>query len=200
MLPSHFCANFRTFFTKIWLLLLFVSPLASSASYQLDNLHTAVHFAVSHFEISTMRGRFALIKGELEFDPVQATGSLDLTIDPDTVDTGLRGLDAVLKSDQFFDTKEFPQIRFVSNRFEFDGTRLIAVHGQLTLHGVTKPVVLQAQRFVCKEVKIIVLRRNVCGGDFQTKIKRSQFDMRRHLPDVGDEVTLDIAVEATPVK
>ncbi len=187
-------------FRKALMLLFFIAPLAQSARYELDNLHTAVHFAVSHFEVSTMRGRFTSIKGQLEFDQDKGTGSLDLQIDPDTVDTGLRGLDGVLKSAQFFDTKEFPQARFVSSRFEFDGPRLLAVHGQLTLHGVNQPVVLQAQRFVCKEVKIIVLRRNVCGGDFQTKIKRSNFGMRQHLPDVGDEVTLDISVEATPIK
>lgn len=168
--------------------------------YQLDSTHTSVAFAASHFGMSSMRGRFSGIKGQLEFDPVQGSGSLDLVIDPDSVDTGLRGLDAVLKSPQFFDTKEFPQARFQSTRFEFDGERLLAVHGTLNLHGVSQPLVLQAQRFRCAEVKIIVIRRFVCGGDFSAKILRSSFGMRQHLPDVGDEVQLDIAVEASPVK
>jgi polyisoprenoid-binding protein YceI len=168
--------------------------------YQLDSSHTSVYFAVTHFGISTMRGRFMGISGQLAFDAAQGSGSLDLTIDPDSVDTGLRGLDAVLKSSQFFDTKEFPQARFQSTRFEFEGERLLAVHGTLNLHGVSQPLVLQAQRFQCREVKIIVLRRFVCGGDFSAKFLRSSFGMRQHLPDVGDEIALDIAVEASPVK
>lgn len=169
-----------------------------AAPYQIDSAHTAVHFAASHFDRTWLRGRFMGIKGQVEFDAAQKSGSLDVSIDPDTLDTGLRGLDTVLKSSQYFDTKEFPQARFISTRFEFDGERLLAVQGDLTLHGVTLPVRLQAQRFSCGEVKFLVLKRHVCGGDFHAEIRRSAFGMRHALPDVGDLVLLDIAVEASP--
>lgn len=175
------------------------SPQLHAAPYQIDSAHTAVHFAASHFDRTWLRGRFMGIKGQVEFDAAQKSGSLDLTLDPDTLDTGLRGLDSVLKSSQYFDTKEFPQVRFVSTKFEFDGERLQAVLGNLTLHGVTRPIRLQAKRFSCGEVKFLVLRRMVCGGDFHAEILRSSFDMRHALPDVGDLVLLDIAVEASPV-
>lgn len=174
------------------------SPQLHAAPYQIDTAHTAVHFAASHFDRTWLRGRLMGIKGQVEFDAAQKSGSLDLTLDPDTLDTGLRGLDSVLKSSQYFDTKEFPQVRFVSTKFEFEGERLQAVLGNLTLHGVTQPVRLQAKRFSCGEVKFLVLRRMVCGGDFHAEIKRSSFDMRHALPDVGDLVLLDIAVEASP--
>ncbi len=170
-----------------------------AATYQIDSAHTAVYFAASHFDRTWLRGRFMGIKGQVEFDAAQKSGSLDLTLDPDTLDTGLRGLDSVLKSSQYFDTKEFPQVRFVSTKFEFEGERLQAVLGNLTLRGVTRPVRLQAKRFSCGEVKFLVLRRKVCGGDFHAEISRSSFDMRHALPDVGDLVVLDIAVEASPV-
>lgn len=171
-----------------------------AGTYEIDSAHTAVYFSASHFERTFMRGRFMGIQGRIEFDPVQKTGRLDINIDPDTVDTGLRGLDVVLRSSQYLDTKEFQVVRFQSNSFEFNGAQLQAVHGALTLHGKTLPVVLRATRFSCGEVKFLVLRRMVCGGDFQTKIQRSDFGMRHALPDVGDTVTLDISVEATPVK
>lgn len=172
---------------------------AMAGSYQIDSAHTAVYFSASHFDRTFMRGRFMGIQGVVEFDAAEKTGRLDINIDPDTVDTGLRGLDVVLKSAQFFDTKEFQVVRFQSNRFEFDGAQLQAVHGALTLHGKTLPVVLRATRFSCGEVKFLVLRRMVCGGDFQAKIQRSDFGMRHALPDVGDTVVLDISVEATPM-
>jgi polyisoprenoid-binding protein YceI len=171
---------------------------AQAALLEIDSAHTSVHFAASHFDRTWLRGRFMGIKGTVEFDAAQKSGSLDLTIDPDTLDTGLRGLDTILKSAQYFDTKEYTQARFVSSRFEFEGERLLAVQGDLTLHGVTLPVRLQAQRFSCGEVRFLVLRRQVCGGDFHAEIKRSSFGMRHALPDVGDLVLLDIAVEASP--
>ncbi len=180
-------------------LLAMASLPVQAATYQIDSAHTAVHFAASHFDRTWLRGRIMGIKGQVEFDAAQKSGSLDLIIDPDTLDTGLRGLDSVLKSAQYFDTREFPQVRFISTKFEFEGERLLAVQGNLTLRGVTQPVRLLARRFSCGEVKFLVLRRMVCGGDFYAEIRRSSFDMKHALPDVGDLVMLDIAVEASPL-
>ncbi len=173
--------------------------LCQAAPFAIDNAHTSVYFAASHFDRTLMRGRFKGITGKIEFDAANHSGVLDLFIDPDTVDTGVRGLDTVLKSPQFFDTKEFPRARFQSSQFVFDGDRLQAILGQLTLHGATLPVQLTAHRFSCGEMKIMTMRRFVCGGDFQTTILRSAYGIRSFLPDVGDEVQIDVAIEATPI-
>jgi polyisoprenoid-binding protein YceI len=189
----------RFLFLSLLFLIMGTAPVMA-ASYQIDPSHTAIYFSAAHFERTFMRGRFMGIKGQVEFDAARKSGSLDINIDPDTVDTGLRGLDGILKSSQFLDTKEFQFARFKSSRFEFAGEQLQAVHGDLTLHGVTLPIILKASRFSCGEMKIVVLRRSVCGGDFQTQIQRSAFGMRHALPDVGDTVTLEISVEAFPME
>jgi polyisoprenoid-binding protein YceI len=190
----------------IWSLLLGVASVAGlgcrwagAAAFEIDSSHTGVYFAASHFERTLVRGRFLGIKGKIEFDAASHSGSFDLDLDPERIDTGLRGLDAVLRSAQFFDTKEYPLVRFQSTRFEFDGEQLRTVHGMLSMHGVTLPLQLKTERFSCGEVKIVLLRRFVCGGEFRAQISRSSFGMRQFLPDVGDTVWLDIAVEASPV-
>lgn len=183
--------------------LLLASLMQSAAVVQaapmvLDGSHTSAYFAVSHFDRSLVRGRFKRITGQIDFDEAKRSGSVDIRIDPDSVDTGLRALDDVLKSPQFFDTEQFPEIRFQSTGFEFDGERLHAVRGKLSMHGVSMPVQLLADQFKCGEVKVMVLRRQVCGGAFHTTIKRSAFGMTRFLPDVGDAVQIDISIEASP--
>lgn len=171
---------------------------AQAASFVIDGAHTSAHFAASHFDRTLVRGRILQITGSIDFDAPNRSGKAEISMEVDSLDTGLRLLDNVLKSPQFFDVAEFPQIRFSSTGFEFDGERLVAVNGLLTLHGITLPVQLQARRFSCSEIKVMVLRRQVCGGDFQTTILRSEFGMQRFLPDVSDRVSIEIAIEATP--
>jgi len=169
----------------------------AAAEFTLDASHTSIHFAVSHFDISLVRGRIAKVTGTVQYDPAAKTGAVDLRIDPDAIDTGNRTLDQILRSDQFLDTAQTGDARFGSSRFVFDGDRLAAIEGTLILHGVARPLRLVAQRFTCKDVKAGIVARHVCGGEFQTTIKRSDFGMTRFLPDVGDPVELAISVEAT---
>lgn len=171
---------------------------AHALPFTIDNAHTSAHFAVSHFERSLVRGRFDKIAGQIDFDETRRTGSVDIRIDADGIDTKSRVLNDVLKSEQFFDVEKFPDMRFQSNRFEYDGERLQALSGKLTIRGVTLPLQLTATRFLCGEVKLLVLRRNVCGGAFHATIKRSAFGMQRFLPEVGDTVEIFISIEATP--
>ena len=169
-----------------------------AAEYKVDLSHTSVYFGLAHFERSQMRGRFNKIEvKQLQFDG--ESGQIDLQIDVDSVDSGSRLLDGIIKSEQFLDSKEYPYIRFQSKQFVFDGKQLQAVHGQLTLHGQTRPLSLQVQRFQCGEIKIVVFKRYVCGGDFSASILRSAFGIKQLLPDVGDEVQLQISIEALPV-
>jgi polyisoprenoid-binding protein YceI len=174
-------------------------PLAQAGSYAIDESHTSVHFSVAHFERSAVRGRWLKVTGKIDYDVATKTGAVDLTIAADTVDSGLKVLDGVLTSAQFLNAEQYPAIRFQSSAFEFEGERLKAVNGALTLHGVTRPVQLMAERFQCGEIKLLALRRQVCGGEFRATIRRSDFGMTRYLPEVGDEVRLDIEVEASPV-
>ncbi len=176
------------------------APAIQAAPFTLDSTHTSVYFAASHFDRTMVRGRFNKVAGQIDYDEAKRTGSVDISIEVDSVDTGVRTLDTMLKSGQFFEAARFPEIRFQSTRFEFDGERLHAVSGKLTLHGVSLSAQLLATRFSCGEIKVFLSRSHVCGGDFQTTIQRSAFGMERFLPDVGDAVQIMISIEATPAR
>ncbi|WP_240072437.1 YceI family protein [Cupriavidus taiwanensis] len=171
---------------------------AAPVEYTLDPAHTTVYFSASHFERSSVRGRFGKIDGRLLYDADSGAGAIDVTVDLGSVDTGNRTLDGVLRSAQFFDIAEHPVARLRADRFLTEAGRLVAVEGELTLHGVTRPVRLTAERFRCGEVTLFGVRRPVCGGDFRAEVPRSAFGMIRFLPEVGDTVTLQVAVEASP--
>lgn len=171
---------------------------AAPVEYVVDPVHTSVYFAASHFERSSVRGRFGKIDGRVVYDADSGAGAVDVTVDLASVDTGNRTLDGVLRSAQFFDVAQFPVARLRADRFISDGGRLVAVDGELSLHGVTHPVRLQAERFRCGEVSLFGVARQVCGGDFRVEVARSAFGMTRFLPDAGDIVTLQVAVEASP--
>ena len=175
-----------------------VAGTCGAAEFAVDPDHVAVHFAVSHFDVAYVRGRFAKIDATVEFDQAGRTGRAVVTVDADSVDTGNRALDGILRSSQFLDSAPFPEIRFASERFVFDGERLTAVDGRLWLHGVERPLTLEVERFACRTVTAGILRRSVCGGAFRATFKRSDFGITRFVPDVGDEVRLDIDVEASP--
>ncbi|CBJ51918.1 YceI family protein [Ralstonia solanacearum] len=185
---------------RAWFLMLtgVLSTSALAAPFTPDLAHTAVYFGASHFDRSTLRGRFDKIDGAIDFDEATQQGGLDFTVDAASVNTRLPVLDGVLRSEQFLDAAQFPIIRLRSERFIVESGKLVAVESQLTLHGVTQPVRLEARRFNCGDVKLAGTTRHICGGDFHLAIQRSAFGMTRHLPDVGDRVDLDLSVEATP--
>jgi len=178
--------------------MLAVSGDSNAEEYSLDTNHTSVHFAVSHNDISYVRGRFAKLRGSVQYDGEAKTGAMVISVQTSSVDTGNSAVDNVLRSEQFLDADRYAEVHFVSDRFIFEDGKLTAVEGTLTLHGVQRPLRLDARRFVCKEVSLGLLRRSVCGGDFRAVLKRSDFGMTRFLPEVGDEVELEISGEASP--
>jgi polyisoprenoid-binding protein YceI len=167
-----------------------------AADWAVSTDHVSVNFAVSHFDISYVHGRFGKIDVSVQFDPEAKTGQVVVTVDGNSIDTGNRSLDGVLRSDQFLDTVANPEMRFLGERFVFEGAELTAVDGTLLLHGVRQPLRLTVDRFVCKDVAAGIVRHYTCGGEFHTAFKRSDFGMKRFLPEVGDEVRLDIGIEA----
>ena len=175
---------------------LVMSVSTEAAEFALDASHTSVHFAASHNGISLVRGRFAKLRGSVQYDPDAKTGAMLVSVQTGSIDTGNSAMDNVLRSDQFLDADRYAEVHFTSERFVFDDGRLIAIEGKLALHGVERPVRLTVQRFVCKEVPFGIVRQYVCGGDFQAVLKRSDFGMTRFLPEVGDEVDLSISGEA----
>lgn len=171
---------------------------AAPNAYTVDPTHTSVYFGASHFDRTTVRGRFGKIDGRVNYDPETGAGAIDFTVDTDSLDTGNRSLDGVLRSAQFFDAQTYPVARFQSNRFVTEGGKLVAIEGTFTLRGVAQPLRIETDRFSCGQTVLFGIKRDVCGGDFRATITRSAFGMTRFLPEVGDNVTLQISVDASP--
>jgi polyisoprenoid-binding protein YceI len=168
---------------------------AQSATYALDPTHTFVMFEIGHFGTSTNRGRFDKKTGSAQFDRAAKTGKLDVTIDTTSISTGVAPFDKHLQSKDFFNVAEHPTARFASEKFSFSGDKVTDIAGQLTLLGKTAPVTLKATNFNCYENPM--LKREVCGGDFETTIPRSQWGMDWGLKmGFPDTVRLVVQVEA----
>lgn len=167
---------------------------AQTVTYSIDPTHTFVTWEALHFGTSTSRGRFDRKEGMVQFDRAGRTGRVEITIDMNSISTGVAPFDGHLKSKDFFDTANHPTAKFVADRMSFNGDRVAEVTGALTLLGKTLPVTLKAARFNCYDNPIV--KREVCGGDFETTIQRSQWGMTYGLPGIPDNVRLTVQVEA----
>ncbi len=168
---------------------------AQTATYAIDPTHTFASFEALHFGTSTNRGRFAKNSGTVQFDRAGKSGKVDLTLDMAGITTGVAPFDNHLKSPDFFDVANHPTARFVGEQFVFNGNQVAEITGQLTLRGKTNPVTLKAVRFNCYDNPM--LKREVCGGDFETTIKRSQWGVNWGLTmGVADDTRVVVQVEA----
>ncbi len=167
---------------------------AQSATYAIDPSHTFVTFEISHMGTSTNRGRFDKKEGTVQFDRAGKSGKVDLTIDTASISTGTPNFDKHLQSADFFNVAQFPTIKFSADKFVFAGDKVTEVVGALTLLGKTNPVTLKANTFNCYQS---MQKRDVCGGDFETTIQRSQWGMTWGANfGVPDGVRLVVQVEA----
>ena len=181
-----------------------VVPISASAApetYVIDPIHSFAYFAIDHLGVSTVRGRFDKSSGKFTLDRAAKNGSLEVVIDTASIDTGdrergarPRTRDEHLRSADFFNVAEFPQMTYKSTAVKFNGDAPSLVEGQLTLLGVTKPVTLKIDRWTCKDHPM--RKKPMCGGDASTSIKRTDFGMKYGVPAIGDEVKLMINVEA----
>lgn len=170
---------------------------AEIATYSIDPTHTFVTFEVTHFGTSTNRGRFDKKEGTVQLDKAGKTGKVELTLETGSIDTGTAAFDKHLQSDNFFNAAAFPTAKFVANKFSFNGDKVSEVAGQLTLLGKTLPIVLKASNFNCYTNPM--LKREVCGGDFETTIQRSQWGMGWGI-DLGIPDTVKLAVQVEAIK
>ncbi len=171
-----------------------LATFAAPETYTIDERHTFPSFSISHFGYSTYRGRFDKTSGTITLDMAKKTGSVEATIDVASVSTGVAKLDEHLKTNEFLDVAKYPTITFKGKDFKFDGDKLASVGGDLTIHGVTKPATLQVKNFKCGDHPM--KKTPMCGADLSTTIKRSEFGVTTYSPNIGEEVTLDIEVEA----
>jgi polyisoprenoid-binding protein YceI len=187
---------------KIIIVLVFaalpVSVMAAD-SFTIDPLHTFPNFTIDHLGFSTMHGRFGKTSGKLTVDAAKHTGSVDITIDASSVNTGFIKRDDHLRSPDFLNATEFPEITYKSTKVTIKGdpeqNATAVVEGDLTIAGVTKPVTLTVSRMHCGP-NPMKQEQYRCGFDAHAKIKRSDFGVKYGLPAIGDEMNLDLEVES----
>lgn len=167
---------------------------AEPQTLTLDNQHTYVLWKVKHLGFSTQAGKW-YASGQLVLDKDNPQQSkVNVTIKVDDIVTGIPELDKHLKGKLFFDTKQFPTATFVSNRVEVMGENKAKVYGMLTLHGVTKPIILNV---TLNKAGINLLNdRETAGFSATTSLKRSDYGIKALIPEVGDDVEIEIEAEA----
>src|SRR4249919_3577419 len=149
------------------------TPVWATDSYTIDPGHTHPSYEINHFGWSTQRGRFDRVTGTITLDRAAKTGGVEVTIDASSVSTGVGKLDEHLKSEDFFNVGKYPTINFKASRIAFDGDMPASVPGQITILGVTRPATLTITHFSCGQHPM--LKKDVCGAEASTTIKRSEF-------------------------
>ncbi|RZA34895.1 MAG: polyisoprenoid-binding protein [Lysobacteraceae bacterium] len=163
-------------------------------TYKIDPNHTYPSFEADHMGISVWRGKFNKTEGSVTLDRAAKTGSIDIVIDTTTIDFGHDGMNAHAKKADIFDVEKFPTATFKAKSITFTGDVPTSAAGELTLHGVTKPLTLTINRFKCIEHPR--LKREVCGADASAQFNRGDFGVTFGLPAFSPEVKLAIQVEA----
>lgn len=161
-----------------------------AGSYVVDTGHTQVDFTVSHFGFSKFTGQAGGATGSLTIDPAKPSDAkLDITIPTSGIVTTVGALDKHLASPDFFDAAKYPTIHFVSTKVVVSGTKA-QITGDLTLHGVTKPVTLETSLIGAGTNPM--LKKLNFGFEATTTISRSAFGIDKYVPFVSDDVTLHI--------
>ncbi len=170
------------------------AAIAAPETYVIDGNHTLPRFSYSHFGYSTQLSRFDKTSGKIVLDRAAKTGSVDVTISTTSVNTGVALFNEHIQGEDFLNTEKFPTATFTSNKVNFDGDKPATIDGMLTLKGIRKPVTLTVTSFMCMPHPM--LKKEACGSNATVVVKRTDFNMGKHTPYVGDEVTITLPVEA----
>jgi polyisoprenoid-binding protein YceI len=174
------------------------SAFAAPVTYTLDPAHTYPSFSADHFGgLSVWRGKFNSTSGKVVYDKDAKSGSLDVTVDINSINFGMPKLDEHAKSAEIFDAAKYPTATFSGKFTKFNGSAPAEAQGTLTMHGVTKPVTLKVDSFKCMQSPLT--KKEVCGVEVSSTINRADFGV-----NYGDkygfnqEVKLQIQAEGSP--
>ena len=176
------------------LMLASTSLMAAPETYVIDGNHSMARFSYSHFGYSTQLSRFDKTSGKIVLDKEAKQGSINVTIQTTSVNTGYALFNEHIQAEDFFDTAKYPTAIFASNKLNFKGDKLASIDGILTIKGISKPVTFAVTSFMCMPHPMA--KKEACGANATTVVKRSDFNMAKHVPYVSDEVTIDMPVEA----
>ncbi len=165
-------------------------------TWQLDPKHSSAQFSVRHLSVSTVRGAFTKVSGTVQYDASNPTkASAQITIDPASVDTRVEMRDNDLRSPNFLDVQKYPTMTFTSKKVEAAGDGKLKITGDLTIHGVTKEVVLDVDG-PTPAIKDPWGNTRI-GASATTKINRKDYGVAGLPAVVGDEISITLDVEMT---
>jgi polyisoprenoid-binding protein YceI len=171
-----------------------VAPVrAAPATYTFEPNHTFVRFSYNHMGFSTQEQRFNKVTGTITYDPVGKSASVNVVIDAKSIDTGSDLFQGHIQGADYLDTMQYPTATFHSTAVKFEGDQPVSIQGELTLKGVTKPVTLMITHF---KHGMNMMKKDAIGANATATVKRSDFNMGKNAPMVGDEVTITISLEA----
>lgn len=183
--------NFKTL---IFIPFLLVATVASAQVYNIDPSHTYPSFEADHMGLSVWRGKFTKSSGKIVLDRQSKTGgSIEIAIDASTIDFGHAKMNEKARGDEMFNVAKYPMVTFKSTTLKFEGDKLVAVDGEMTMLGITKPLSLTLTHFKCLIHPLH--KREVCGADAYGRFDRSEFGMNIGLPRFSPEIKLAIQVE-----
>lgn len=186
MKKTLIAAAFVTFFAG--------QAVAAPQTYTVDSSHTFPRFSYNHMGLSKQVLSFKKTTGTVVLDKEAKDANVDIIIDMTSVNTGVNAFDGHIQGADFLDTAKFPTATFKSTKVVFDGDKPVSIEGDLTIKGVTKPVTLNITSFFNGPHPM--LKKDAVGANATAVISRTAFNAGRFAPGVGDEVTLDIALEA----
>ncbi len=163
-------------------------------TFIIDNNHTNPSFSYSHFGFTIQTARFNKTSGSVVLDRTAKTGAVDVVIDTRSVDTVSPQLNEHIQGPDFLDTAAFPTATFKSTKVAFDGDRPVAIDGNLTMKGVTRPITLKVTSYQLAPHPFA--KKDAIGANAVATVKRSEFNAGKYAPNVGDDVTISIAIEA----
>ena len=167
---------------------------AQAGTWQIDPNHSAAQFSVRHLGVSTVRGAFTKVSGSATYDPANpGKTSVDVTIDASSVDTRVQMRDNDLRSPNFLDVQKYPTITFKSKQAKAAGEGKLQIVGDLTIHGVTKEVVLDVDG-PSAQIKDPWGNQRI-GASATTKINRNDFGVKSLPGVVGDDISITIDTE-----
>jgi len=170
------------------------APIASAETYGLEKTHGDLLFAISHAGFTEKHGTFRDFDATLQYDPEHVDKSqVTVTVKTDSIDTGLARRDNDLKGTQFLDVAKYPDMAFASTRVVPGPAGTLVIEGELTLHGTTRPLTLNAR--LNKSAPNPFDKKPTLGFSATGLLKRSDYGITTFVPIIGDDVTITIDVE-----
>lgn len=188
--------NFKTLALGLAVSSVATFSMAKPVAYTIDPGHTATVFSWSHFGFSTPSANFSDIQGTITVDNEKpAKSSVNVTIPVSSINTNVKALDEHIQKAEFFDVEKYPNITFKSTKVQALGKNKYKITGNLTIKGVTKPVVLDA--VLNKQAVHPMTKLQTIGFNATTSFNRSAFNVGAYVPNVGDKITVNITTEAS---